>query len=81
MAFIDGFPKTVTLEQMQAACAALGLPTRHVVAVSMDVRSGVTAVLHVANDAGQKLAHDGDALLTEIRIPRAHEKGVDDAAP
>ncbi|MER7047740.1 hypothetical protein [Streptomyces jumonjinensis] len=80
MSFIKGFPEAVTLEQMQNACAALGLPTRHLVALSVDVREGVTAVLHVANDAGQTLAHGGGPLLTEIRIPRSDQEVPDDAA-
>lgn len=81
MSFIDGFPQTVTLEQMQAACAALGLPTRHVVAVSMDVTGGVTAVLHVANDAGQTLRHGDGLLITEIHLPLARAKEADGGTP
>jgi hypothetical protein len=81
MSFIDGFPRTVTLKQMQEACAALGLPTRHVVAVSMDVQGGVTAVLHVSDDNGQLLHHGGGPLITEIHVPRARDEGVERAAP
>ncbi|WP_129307985.1 hypothetical protein [Streptomyces sp. L2] len=74
MSFIDGFPQTVTLKQMQEACAALGLPARHLVALSMDVQDGVVAVLHVANDDGRILAHRGAPLITELHIPRGEEE-------
>lgn len=80
MSFIDGFPQTVTMEQMQAACVALGLPTRNLIAVSMDVRGGVTAVLHVADDSGNKLAHNGSVLTAELHIPRRDEEVPDAAA-
>lgn len=85
MSFIDGFPQTVTIEQMRAACAALGLPTRNVVAISSDVRgpqAGVTVLLHVADDAGNKLADPGGGpLLTELHIPMWREEEDDGGTP
>ncbi len=86
MSFIDGFPKSVTLEQMQAACAALGLPLRNVVSFTSEVRgplAGLMVVVHVADEGGRKLAGPGGtAILTEFHIPMRCNEGEDsDAAP
>lgn len=76
---MKGFPESVTFEQMQEACRALGLPLEHVVSVSMGVREGVDVAVHVTDDEGQKLRHGGHPLVTYLSIPITRAE-VDDAA-
>jgi hypothetical protein len=77
MPFTDGFPNAVTFEQMQEACAVLGLPLQNLVGLSMSVQGGVTAVLHVTDDAGAKVVHNGRVLTTELQIPLTREEVPD----
>lgn len=71
-------PKPITMDQLRAVCAALGLEEAPVRTVTVDVRHGVNATLLVRNATGNLVADGDDVLTATIRIPMA---GAEDSRP
>lgn len=70
---MNGYPESVTREQVRQALAVLGIPGKDVYSVELDCREGITVRLFVTGEAGKKLVHGGHAVTAELRIPHGEE--------
>lgn len=75
---MQGVPETVTIAQLQAAAAALGLPLGCLRSYSVSLRE-VSAEVYVLDADGRKIVHGNDCVTTTLHLSVVHE-GVPDAA-